>query len=72
MTVYTKTSTDPSFMADIRPLLIQCLAGCHTPSPGAEPPMADYSQLIIWRTTFECAGQLLVSLATRTTPRSSS
>jgi hypothetical protein len=60
VTVYTKTSTDPSFTADIRPLMIQCFGACHRSAPGIDPPMADYSTLMTWRTTYECQGQPLV------------
>jgi hypothetical protein len=60
VTAYTKTSTDPSFMADIQPLLIQCFGSCHRPSPTADPPMADYGALMSWITSFECPGQKLV------------
>jgi len=60
VTVYAKTSTDPSFVADIRPLMIQCFGACHRSAPDIDPPMADYSTLMSWRTTYECQGQPLV------------
>jgi hypothetical protein len=59
--VFSKTSTDPSFLADIQPLLIHCFGTCHTMSDGYQP-LAQYS--ILTTLTYDrplpyCDGQLI-------------
>jgi hypothetical protein len=53
VTVYAKTSADPSSMADVQPLLVLCFEGCHT-------TLADYGQLMNVPAMVRCRGQLRV------------
>lgn len=57
--VFAKTSTDPSFSADVQPLLLQCFEGCHTPD-GVHHPLADYATMLSYHTVYACTGQRLV------------
>lgn len=45
VSVYAKTSTDPSFAADIQPFLIHCVEGCHTNASGQQP-LTQYQTLV--------------------------
>jgi hypothetical protein len=57
--VFAKTSTDPSFIADVRPLLLQCFGNCHTNDLGHQP-LAEYATMLSYHTVLECSGERYV------------
>ena len=61
VTVYAKTSTDPSFVADVQPFLTHCFGACHTTADGHQP-LAQYDTLVTNPPNDlpYCNGQLLV------------
>ena len=56
--VYAKTSSDPSFLADVQPLLALCSTFCHT--TGSVGPLAEYATLVNVPAKIACPGQPLV------------
>jgi hypothetical protein len=61
VTVFAKTSTDPSFIADVQPFLVRCFGACHTTQDGFQP-LAQYGTLVTNPPNDlpYCNGQLLV------------
>ncbi len=58
-TAYAKTSTDPSFLADVQPFLVGCFGSCHT-APTGRQPLAEYATLVNTPAEVECPGELRV------------
>jgi hypothetical protein len=60
--VFAKTSSDPSFIADVQPFLVQCVGACHVSASGQQP-LTQYRALVTLnypRPLPFCDGQLLV------------
>jgi hypothetical protein len=53
--VFSRAPTDPSFSANLQPILMSCIgSGCHN------PPLAEYQTLLTSTESVECPGQRLV------------
>jgi Bacterial Ig domain len=58
--VYAKTSTDPSFVAEVSTALAKVCASCHSGGGGGPPPQMSYAALVNVPATFSCTSEVRV------------